>query len=74
MPTLEISKPDQVVQVIDDKSGAVVYTLRIKGRTFRPKVFAKGAYTVRVGEGSELKTLKGVKTSAVRGVKLKVKL
>ena len=40
---------DPVVQVIDQTGGEIVYTLRIKGHEFRPKVFRKGAYTVKVG-------------------------
>ena len=38
------------MQVIDESAGEIVYTLRIKGNEFRPKVFSKGTYTVRVGE------------------------
>jgi alkaline phosphatase D len=41
---------DAVVQVIDESSGEIVYTLRIKGAEFRPKVFSSGTYTVRVGD------------------------
>ena len=39
-----------VVQVVEEKTGEIVYTVRAKGETFRPKVFAAGAYTIRVGE------------------------
>ncbi len=60
LPLLQINKPDQVVQVVEEKSGEVVYTLRIKGKSFRPKVFAKGKYTVHVGEGKNRKSMKGV--------------
>ncbi|MBG31121.1 MAG: hypothetical protein CMI31_14150 [Opitutae bacterium] len=60
LPLLQINKPDQVVQVVEEKSGEVVYTLRIKGKSFRPKVFAKGKYTIHVGEGKNRKSMKGV--------------
>lgn len=63
LPTLQIKGMDRpVVQVIDEKDGQVVYTLRIKDATFRPKVFHEGTYTVIVGEQgtARLKTLKGV--------------
>jgi hypothetical protein len=51
LPTLKISgMKDAVVQVIDESSGEIVYTLRIKGAEFRPKVFSSGTYTVRVGD------------------------
>ena len=43
-------------------AGEVVYTLRIKGKSFRPKVFAKGKYTIKVGEGKNRKTIKGVQS------------
>ncbi|HMA63147.1 MAG TPA: hypothetical protein VKP78_10905 [bacterium] len=39
-----------VVQVIYEPDQEVVYTLRIKGDQFKPKVFKDGKYTVKVGE------------------------
>jgi phosphodiesterase/alkaline phosphatase D-like protein len=77
LPMLEINKPDQVVQVLEEKSGEVIYTLRITGKTFRPKVFAKGNYTIKVGEEPSLKTFKGVKALAdkeSKGKKIQVNL
>lgn len=57
LPELVVKgRPDPVVQVIDESIGEVVYTLRIKGTRFRPKVFRSGTYTVRVGD----KVLKGI--------------
>ena len=49
---------DPVVQVIDQKDNSVVYTLRIKGNEFKPKVFREGKYTLIVGEGKNKKTCK----------------
>jgi hypothetical protein len=63
LPKLEVNQPNQVVQVIEEKTGEVVYTLRIKGKNFRPKVFAKGKYSIQVGEGSSIKTLQGIHTA-----------
>jgi hypothetical protein len=63
LPTLKITgQTDPVVQVVDESTGEIVYTLRIKGQSFRPKVFKKGAYTVKVGEGARRKTLEGVRS------------
>lgn len=55
---------DPVVQVVDEASGEVVYTLRIRGRTFRPRVFRPGLYTVRVIDPDRglLKEARGQKT------------
>jgi len=44
------------------KDGEIVYTLRSKGTTFRPKVFAKGTYTVHAGEGDSRRTIRGVQS------------
>ena len=44
--------PDPVVQVVDEATGEVVYTLRIKGTAFTPRVFKAGTYTVKVNDKS----------------------
>lgn len=41
---------DPVIQVVDEANGEIVYTLRIRGESYRPPVFHDGAYTVRIGE------------------------
>lgn len=51
LPTIRVTgMADPVVQVIDEKDGEVVYTLRIEGTSFRPMVFRPGSYTLHVGE------------------------
>jgi alkaline phosphatase D len=51
LPSIEVhGMSDPVVQVIDESNGEIVYTLRISGVRFRPKVFSIGFYTVKVGE------------------------
>lgn len=61
---------DPVVQVVDEKSRELVYTLRIKGAEFRPPVFRAGSYTIRCGEPGTAawKEIKGV-SSLPSGVK-----
>jgi len=39
-----------VVQLVDERSGEVVYTLRAKTPRFKPWVFAGGSYRVQIGE------------------------
>ena len=66
-----------VVQVIDDSNDEIIYTLRINGTSFRPKVFQKGSYTVKVGElgTDKMKTLEGVRSlSPDKTKKIRVKL
>ncbi|MBO0861312.1 MAG: twin-arginine translocation pathway signal protein, partial [Chloracidobacterium sp.] len=63
LPSLKIiGLTDSVLQVVEEASGEVVYTLRIKGDHFRPKVFARGKYSVNIGEPGtpKFKTIAGV--------------
>ncbi|NQT86514.1 alkaline phosphatase D family protein [bacterium] len=63
LPTIEVTgQTNPVVQIIDKSTQSIVYTIRILGTTFRPRVFKPGAYTVKVGEGANAKTLTGVKS------------
>ena len=63
LPTIQVTgQADPVVQVVDEDGGEVLYTLRIQGTSFRPKVFKQGSYTVHIGEGPARKTLKGIKS------------
>jgi hypothetical protein len=56
-----ISNP--VVQVVNEATGEELYTTRVQGKSYRPKVYAKGKYTVRVGEGRPiLKSVSGVQS------------
>lgn len=64
LPTLNVAGMENpVVQVIDEADGEIVYTLRIRGTSFRPMVFKEGTYTLKVGEpGTErLRTLPGIR-------------
>jgi phosphodiesterase/alkaline phosphatase D-like protein len=63
LPTLEFKDAtNPVVQVIDESSGEIVYTLRINGTRFAPKVFSRGNYTIRVGRDSLEDEMKDIKT------------
>jgi hypothetical protein len=65
LPTVMVSGlSDPVLRVISESNGETVYALRIKGNNFRPKVFARGKYTLEVGEpGTEkIKRIEGIGT------------
>jgi hypothetical protein len=54
LPRLSVSgATDPMVQVVAEAADDIVYTLRIQGQSFRPPVYAEGAYTVRVGDDTE---------------------
>ncbi len=41
---------DPVIQVVNQNNNDVLYTLRIKGQQFKPKVFEAGNYTVHISD------------------------
>lgn len=50
LPELAISGADSaVVQVVEESSGDVLYTVRTSGTSFRPPVYADGQYSIRAG-------------------------
>jgi hypothetical protein len=63
-----------VVQVVNEKTGEVEYTLRIKGDSFKPFVFATGKYTVRVGElgAGRVRVSKGLEISENAEVEIRL--
>lgn len=71
-----VNHPGPVVQVINEYTGEVVYTLRIKGGRFTPKVFMSGTYTIKVKLGEKTKTVEGVETTGNKkqGEPLKITL
>jgi hypothetical protein len=51
LPTFVVTgMADPVVQVENEVTGEIVYTLRVKGTRFAPPVFEAGRYAVRLGE------------------------
>ena len=67
LPTIEVQgMANPVVQVIDESNGEIVYTLRINGTSFTPKVFRTEKYTVKVGQQDtdKMKILSGVEPLA----------
>ncbi len=39
-----------VLELFNERTGETVYSLRLKGKTFKPKVFAEGKYTIRISD------------------------
>ncbi len=53
LPTLKIAGvTDPVIQIIDESNDETLYTLRINGNTFQPKVFTLGSYTIKIGQSN----------------------
>ena len=70
LPEIKVSeKANPVVQIVDESNGNVVSTHRINGTVFRPKVFRKGTYTIRLGDKKWIKTLSGVQSLGINDPK-----
>ncbi|AQT69332.1 PhoD-like phosphatase [Anaerohalosphaera lusitana] len=71
LPTIKVSgTKDPVVQVIGEKFAEIVYTVRIKGNEFSPKVFdADDEYTVIVSQPDEgqVEVLNDLKATSEEG-------
>ncbi len=50
LPTIKSDIIDPVVKVFNEKTGELVYAVRIKGNTFDPPVFEDGIYRIEVGD------------------------
>jgi len=70
LPSLSISKPHQVVKIINEKNNELIKALRIKGTAYQPEVFINGIYTILIGEGKSIKSVKGIKSSAEKNSKV----
>ena len=44
-----------VIKIIRETTGEIIYSLRIKGNTFQPRVFETGYYTIEIGEPDQNK-------------------
>ncbi|MAG56699.1 MAG: hypothetical protein CMJ83_10450 [Planctomycetes bacterium] len=66
LPTVQVSgATNPVLQIVEEATGKWIYSLRIKGTSFRPKVFKAGRYTIRVGEGKGRKEITGVEARSL---------
>jgi hypothetical protein len=74
LPTLELSKEDQVVTIKKSTTNEVISSLRINGKTFQPKVLELGSYTIEVGEGYTPKKYFNIYSEKKNKKKIKVQL
>lgn len=64
LPELVVSGTKQpVVQVIDEDSGEILYTVRATSNRFKPPVYSSGSHTIMIGINKpNVKSFKGVKS------------
>jgi alkaline phosphatase D len=74
LPTLTFTDyQDPVVQVINQLTGEMIYSLRINGNEFTPKVFENSTYSIRYGE-PDTNTWKEIKNLKVNSKGKKITL
>ncbi|MBN2091193.1 alkaline phosphatase D family protein [candidate division KSB1 bacterium] len=67
LPTIKVTGLENpVVQLIDKATNEIVYALRINGTEFKPKVFTRSTYELRIGEpdSNNFQILKNIKPLA----------
>ena len=74
LPTLELSKEDQVVTIKKSTTNEVILSLRINGKTFQPKVLELGSYTIEIGEGYTPKKFFKIYSEKKNKKKIKIQL
>lgn len=74
LPTLEISKSNQVVTVRNQFTKEVFSSIRINGNKYKPKVLHHGKYTIEVGEGDDIKKFYDVEAKKTNKSTIQIKL
>ena len=76
LPMLEIfGLESPVVQLVDERTDEIVYTVRVPLSTFRPKIFdTEATYTVVIGEPGtpNMRTLTGMRVATSDGERVEV--
>jgi len=64
LPEIQVTGvTNPIIQVIQESTNEIVYTVRAQGNTFTPRVLHDGKYTVRVRSASKTKSLTGLAAS-----------
>ncbi|MFV0590970.1 MAG: alkaline phosphatase D family protein [Draconibacterium sp.] len=65
LPQFMLNKPNQLMQIWNEKTGELVQTFRLKGNTVQPKLFEGGTFKIIFGEDGTQKELAGQKTQKI---------
>jgi hypothetical protein len=57
LPKIACNLDNPVVQVVDEATSRIVYTLRLRGKTDQPMTPAPGRFTLRISDGEGGKSL-----------------
>jgi hypothetical protein len=60
LPEITVNKANQLIQIENEKTGELANIYRMNGNKIQPRLFEKGTFTIKIGEGENSKTMKGV--------------
>jgi hypothetical protein len=63
LPEISLNKPGELLQIWNEKTGELEQIYRIKGNKVQPALYNPGMFTVKIGEGANVKELSGIKTA-----------
>jgi hypothetical protein len=64
LPEITVNQPDQMVEVRKESNNDLIRIFRMKGTTVQIRLFHPGTFTVKIGQGENSKTIKGLATKA----------
>ncbi|WP_172594350.1 alkaline phosphatase D family protein [Mariniphaga sediminis] len=62
LPEITITKPNQLMQIRNEKTGELAQIYRLKGNIIQPKLHSSGTFRVIIGEDGNQKEIAGLKT------------
>ena len=62
LPGITVDRPDQVIQIINEKTDELAQIFRMKGNTIQPRLHESGTYKVIIGEGNNKKEITSLTT------------
>lgn len=62
LPEITVNKPNQVLKVLNEKTGEIAQIYRIKGTVVQPSLYEGGTFTITVGDGENMKKMTGLST------------
>ncbi len=64
LPEITISKPNQLLQVWNGKTGELELVYRVQGTTVQPRLYKSGTFNVKIGEGNNIHEITGLQTKS----------
>ncbi len=62
LPLIAVNKPNQLIQVWNEKTGELVQVFRMKGTEVQPRLHENGTFTLIIGEGEKAEKINGIKS------------